>query len=52
MTFQNEGIAGLAGIRVLVVEDEPLTALDIQEIFAASGAEVFGLSHATEGPAE
>jgi two-component system, response regulator PdtaR len=42
MTPRSECVAGLAGVRVLVVEDEPLIALELQEILAAGGAEVLG----------
>jgi DNA-binding response OmpR family regulator len=42
MTFQNEDVAGLTGVHVLVVEDEPLIAIEFQEILAADGAEVLG----------
>ena len=42
MTLSNEGAAGLAGVRVLIVEDELLVALDLEESLAAAGAEVLG----------
>ena len=42
MTLSNEGAAGLAGVRVLVVEDELLIALELQETLTAAGAEVLG----------
>ncbi len=42
MTRQSEGVAGLPGVRVLVVEDEPLIAIELQESLAAGGADVLG----------
>lgn len=33
----------LSGVRVLVVEDDPLTAMDLEDTLAAAGAAVVGL---------
>ncbi len=36
---------GLAGLRVLIVEDEALISLELEEMFLMLGAEVVGIAH-------
>ncbi len=47
MQFTHESYP-LSGVRVLVVEDDPLTAMDLEDCLAEAGAAVVGLCHSVE----